>query len=120
MSTMFTQVTGLARGYNRAEVDEFFEFARQVYEDETDEELTHRDIHTALFDLGRAGYVTSEVDAALDRLENAFVARNRQLIIAEQGAAGWSAFLNTQAKTLYPRLTRRPGDRFRAPTKGHG
>lgn len=120
MATMFTQVTGLRRGYDRAEVDEFFEFARRVYEDQTDEVLSHRDIHTALFDLTRSGYVTAEVDAALDRLENAFVARNRQTVIGQQGPQGWSAFLNEQAKTLYPRLTRMPGERFAHPSKGRG
>lgn len=120
MATMFTKVTGLRRGYDVSEVDEFFEFARQVYEDQTDEELSHRDIHTAVFGLTRAGYVTAEVDAALDRLENAFVARNRQVVMGQHGQQGWSAFLNRQAKTLYPRLTRAAGDRFSHPHKGRG
>lgn len=120
MSQMFTSVTGLKRGYCHEEVNEYFEFARQVYQGETSEELSHRDIHTTVFDLKRGGYVTQEVDAAMDRLENAFVARNRQLYINEQGPEGWSAFLNEQAKTLYPRLTRKPGQRFRSPQRGHG
>lgn len=120
MSQMFTSVTGLKRGYCHEEVNEYFEFARQVYQGETSEELTHREIHTTVFELKRGGYVTQEVDAAMDRLENAFVARNRQIYINKQGPDGWSTFLNEQAKTLYPRLTRKAGERFRSPERGRG
>ncbi len=120
MSQNFTRASGLRRGYDRAEVDEFFGFAREVYQDQTDEPLTHRDIHTSIFSLVRGGYVTTEVDAAMDRLENAFVARDRQNFVTTHGQGAWAGELNERAQTLYPRLKRADGTRFSQPARGQG
>lgn len=120
MSQMFTVSTGLRRGYAQAEVNEFFEYARSVYESQIDDSLTQREIHTHVFGMERGGYVIGEVDAAMDRLENAFVAKHRQDVLNTRGPSGWSEELNNQAQTLYPRLSRKAGTRFAPPTKGKG
>ncbi|CAN5262654.1 DivIVA domain-containing protein [soil metagenome] len=110
--TMFRTVSGLHSGYDPDEVDDFFEHARAVYESGPAGTLSGKDIRSVAFDLVRRGYQTSAVDAALDRLEAAFVARARADFLAEQGQAAWMARLAEQARTLYTRLTRPDGERF--------
>lgn len=120
MASMFTKVSGLRKGYDTDEVDDFFAHARMVYEGANVEPLVHRDIHTAVFDVVRGGYDTDEVDGALNRLEDAFVTKERQDTIAQQGQAAWSALLNERARSMYPRLKRPSGDKFSHPRKGYG
>ena len=110
--TMFRTVSGLHRGYNPDEVDEFFEHARSVYENGPAGALSARDLRSVAFDVVRRGYLTSAVDAALDRLEAAFVARARAEFLADKGQPAWLARLAEQAHTLYGRLTRPDGERF--------
>ncbi|WP_136520410.1 MULTISPECIES: DivIVA domain-containing protein [Cellulomonas] len=114
---MFRTVTGLRRGYDPDEVDEFFSHARSLYEQGPANGLSSAQVRDVAFDMVRGGYVTAAVDAALDRLEAAFVARHRAQFIAEQGQDAWMAHLGTQARTLYGRLGRPDGDRF-APPEG--
>lgn len=120
MAAMFETVSGFKKGYDTAEVDDFFEHARQVYEGSATEPLTHRDIHTCVFDVARGGYDTDQVDAALNRLENAFVGKEKQIVVAQGGPQAWAALLNDRAKALYPRLARPKGQRFSNPSKGVG
>ncbi len=114
---MFRTVSGLRRGYDPDEVDEFFAHARSVYEQGPPQALSGADVRRVAFDLVRGGYVTAAVDAALDRLEAAFVARHRAQFVAERGQDAWMAQLGGQARTLYGRLGRPDGDRF-APPEG--
>lgn len=120
MAAMFETVSVMKKGYDKDEVDDFFDLAREAYEGKTDEYVTHRDIHTCVFDVVRGGYNTDQVDAAMNRLENAFVAREKQIAVAQGGLATWTGILNEKAKTLYPRLGRPRGERFAHPTKGVG
>ncbi|MBO9569693.1 MULTISPECIES: DivIVA domain-containing protein [Cellulomonas] len=114
---MFRTVSGLRRGYDPDEVDEFFSHARAVYEQGPAGTMSGADVRTVAFDMVRGGYVTAAVDAALDRLEAAFVARHRAQFVADNGQDAWMAHLGTQARTLYGRLGRPDGDRF-APPEG--
>jgi len=114
---MFRTVSGLKQGYDPDEVDEFFSHARAVYEKGPAGALASKDVRAVAFDMVRGGYVTSAVDAALDRLEAAFVARSRAEFVAQHGQEAWMAKLGEQARTLYGRLTRPDGERF-APPKG--
>ena len=115
--TMFRRVTGVRTGYHPEEVDDFFTHARTVYEQGPSGALSSKDVRTVAFDLVRHGYSTTAVDAALDRLEAAFVARARADFIAERGRQAWLEQLAEQARTLYGRLTRPDGERF-SPPKG--
>jgi DivIVA domain-containing protein len=110
--TMFRRVTGVRSGYHPEEVDDFFGHAKSVYESGPAGALSSKDVRTVSFDLVRHGYSTTAVDAALDRLEAAFVARARQEYIAEHGRQAWLETLAEQARSLYGRLTRPDGERF--------
>ncbi|GIG25238.1 DivIVA domain-containing protein [Cellulomonas denverensis] len=113
---MFRRVSGMKTGYHTEEVDDFFAHARTVYEQGPAGALTGKDVRTVAFDLVRHGYSTTAVDAALDRLEAAFVARSRADFINERGRQAWLEHLADQARTLYGRLTRPDGERFAPPT----
>jgi DivIVA domain-containing protein len=115
---MFRTVSRLHSGYDPREVDEFFTRARAVYEGKVADSLTGRDVRSTAFDLVRGGYVTSAVDAALDRLEAAFVARAREQYVARHGQAAWMSQLADSARTLYGRLTRPDGQRFAPAGRG--
>lgn len=118
MSSLFSTVTRLRTGYDKDEVDEFFDHARQAYEGRTPEQLTSADIQASTFDLVRGGYDTHEVDAALDRLEGAFVARRRAEYVAAHGQEAWMQALAERAHTLYDRLGRPDGERFAPADRG--
>lgn len=117
MSALFGTVSVLKTGYDKDEVDEFFDHARQAYEGRAAQPLSASDIQRATFDLVRGGYETHEVDAALDRLEAAFVARQRAEHVNAHGQDAWMAALAERARTLYGRLGRPDGMRF-APAEG--
>src|SRR3954447_16564767 len=115
---MFRTVSGLKQGYDPDEVDDFFAHARQVYEQGPAASLAGKDVRSVAFDMVRGGYVTAAVDAALDRLEAAFVSRARAEFVAANGQQAWMAKLGEQARTLYGRLGRPDGDRFAGPPGG--
>ncbi|QTE30561.1 DivIVA domain-containing protein [Pengzhenrongella sicca] len=115
---MFRTVSKLHSGYATQEVDEFFDLARRAYEGEATEKLTGREVRATAFDVVRGGYSTGAVDAALDRLEAAFVARTRQEFVAAHGQQAWMVQLADGARTLYGRLTRPDGERFAPAHRG--
>ena len=78
------------------------------------------EVRTVAFELARGGYDPSAVDAALDRLEGAFVQRHRADFIAERGQDAWMEHVAQRATTLYPRLVRPAGERFAPPARGRG
>ena len=112
MSGMFTTVSRFRTGYAPAEVDEFFATARAVYEGEGPATLTAADVRDVAFSLVNGGYAWDAVDSALDRLEAAFVARERSEYVGQHGQEAWMARMAELARTLYPRLTRGDGKRF--------
>ena len=117
---MFRTVPRLRSGYATDEVDEFFDVARRAYEGRGDK-LTGRDVRTMAFDIRRGGYASGAVDAALDRLEAAFVARARQEFVAAHGQQAWMDQLADGARTLYGRLTRPDTQKFAPAGRGeHG
>ena len=59
------------------------------------------------------------MDAALDRLEAAFLQRRRAAFVAKNGRQAWMDQVTQLATTLYPRLLRPAGERF-APASGQG
>lgn len=109
---MFSTVSKTKIGYDIDDVDDFFAQARETYEGITNDILTFRDVNTCVFDTQRGGYDPAEVDAALERLEVAFVAKERQEFTARGGPQVWMAQISERAQTLYPRLQRPAGERF--------
>lgn len=119
MTGMFRTVSRMRTGYATEDVDEFFDHARNVYEHGHQGDLSGGDVRAASFDLVRGGYATTAVDAALDRLEAAFVARARAQHVAAYGQQAWMDLLAEQARSLYGRLTRPEGERFAPAAAGH-
>lgn len=118
MTGMFRSAGRLRTGYDPDQVDDFFQHARRVYEGEVREPLTGYDVRRAAFDLVRGGYRAAAVDAALDRLERAFVSRQRTEYVATHGQQAWLEHLAGQARTLYGRLARPDGERFATARRG--
>ena len=120
MST-FTRSGALRRGYRVADVDEFFSHARELYQkDKLPDELNAERVRTVAFPLTRNGYSTVEVDQALERLERACWQRKRASVVTTSGTDAWLMEAYESASTLYPRLNRPRGERFRAPVRGRG
>lgn len=113
---MFRTVSRFRTGYDPDQVDTFFTHARRVYEGDAAEPLNGADVRRAAFDLVRGGYATSSVDGALDRLERAFMTRERQNVLGAQGQQAWMEHMADRARSLYERLRRPEGERF-APAK---
>jgi DivIVA domain-containing protein len=64
------------RGYDRTQVEEFFDRAKQVWDaGGPPGAVSSWHIRTVGFDLRRDGYSVPDVDAALDRIEDAFAQR---------------------------------------------
>lgn len=78
MSFQFPLVAPKLLGYAPDQVDLFVQQARAQFEDPTAETVTASSIRNTEFDLVKGGYLISAVDAALDRLEDTFAAREIQ------------------------------------------
>ncbi|GAB2991933.1 DivIVA domain-containing protein [Actinotalea caeni] len=122
MADTFPRTGRWSSGYDVEQVDEFFEQARAAYEDDgaSGTTMTAEDVRNAAFDLVRGGYDPAHVDAALDRLEAAFVQRARARHIGQAGQDAWMEEVARRATTLYPRLVRPAGERFAPPERGRG
>jgi len=101
-----------AKGYARSEVDEFLERARRSYDEVDDTPLTAAEIRHTSFSLTKGGYSTVHVDAALERLEDAFALRERERAFQEKGRDSWLASARQTAQVILNRLSRPEGKRF--------
>ncbi|WP_285117142.1 DivIVA domain-containing protein [Leifsonia sp. fls2-241-R2A-40a] len=100
-------------GYDAEQVDEFLQTARRAYDgDEDAPEMTAADIRHVAFSMAKGGYSTSHVDAALERLEDAFAARERESVRSRRGDATWFEEARTTAQVVLNRLDRPLGQRF--------
>ncbi|WP_151952900.1 DivIVA domain-containing protein [Brevibacterium sp. Marseille-P9724] len=114
MEKSFPRMSGWKSGYDPGQVDSFFKRARESYEREQPGpgDLDARAVRTVGFDLVRRGYHVGVVDAALDRLEDAFAKSSRERLIAEEGEKAWMDRLSSAAGSLQARLERPRGERF--------
>jgi DivIVA domain-containing protein len=119
-TAMFPHVSRWSRGYDPDQVDDFFARARIAYEGPLESSMRGADVRTVAFDLVRGGYASAAVDGALDRLEGAFVRRERAGFVARQSQKEWMSAVAERATTLYPRLVRPRGERFAPPERGRG
>ena len=121
MTDMFPRVGYLHHGYDCEQVDDFFASVKAAYERTVVDPngLAPLDIRHAAFDLTGRGYKTTAVDAALDRLEDAFAVRIRDQFVHANGRDAWNAQLAARAQVLYDRLRRPKGDRFSRPAILH-
>lgn len=98
-------------GYNIAQVDDFLDRTHSMYESSTPV-LTQEDIQLASFDLEKNGYVISQVDAVLIRLEKAVVDQRTQYTLSTTGRDAWQEDLLALARTLQERAEAAPRQRF--------
>lgn len=101
-------------GYDTEQVDEFLQAARVAYDgdDAAGATLTAADIRHTAFAMHKGGYSTTHVDAALERLEDAFAAREREAVRAAKGESAWFEEARTTAQVVLNRLARPVGHRF--------
>src|SRR5699024_3282079 len=85
--TTSPRMSGWKNGYDPKQVDSFFKRARESFERPPPQpgDLDSRAVRTVGFDLVRKGYHVAVVDAALDRLEDAFAKQARDRLIAQSG-----------------------------------
>lgn len=113
MSTTFPRSHRSKRGYNIDQVEEFLEEARQAYSvDQGAVALTAESIRRTAFDMQKGGYSPSHVDAALERLEDAFAARQRERMLPQVGEEAWYGRARQTAQAVLDRLDRPLGRRF--------
>ncbi len=103
-------------GYDVSQVDAFLERAHTLY-DSDDDQLTQQDIQNVSFDLCKNGYVISQVDAALARLERAVVDKQTAREIAQDGRVAWKAQTEEMYRSISRHASRAAKERFRAGDK---
>ena len=112
MSTTFPKTR--KRGYNVDEVEDFLEDARRAYSSAVVENsvVNAESIRRTAFSLQRGGYSSSHVDAALERLEDAFAAREREHALQLAGEDAWFQETRVIAQEVVNRLARPARHRF--------
>lgn len=122
--THFSRVPRTARGYHVEDVDSFFAQAKGAYDrgastsaTSSGKSVSSVDVRTVAFRLRRGGYDIHAVDSSLDRLEDAFAARERERLVEEAGDQGLLDELTRRAATLQGRLDRPAGERFSHPRR---
>ena len=112
MDSTFPVVDKREKGYSAQQVDDFFHRAKAEY-DAPRSSLTSADIRRIGFDVVRGGYRTQSVDAALDRLEEAFSERERSDALVSDGPDAWRERAKARARVIVDRLQRPAGKKFR-------
>jgi DivIVA domain-containing protein len=114
MGTTFPRTRRTRRGYRVDEVEKFLEEARSAYDGSPEEDgaLDAAAIRKVAFGLERGGYSTAHVDAALERLEDAFALREREQAYRTVGDKAWFGQARAGAQELLDRLARPDNHRF--------
>ena len=112
VSTTFPRINKKKLGYNLDQVEEFLESTRLAYDDGGTQRLTAADIRHTAFGMQKGGYSPEHVDAALERLEDAFATRERERATQERGEQAWLADARSTAQVLINRLGRPTGEKF--------
>ena len=102
-------------GYDVAQVDAFLAEVRRAYDAEggATPGIDAATIRHTSFRMRRGGYAPPQVDAALERLEDAFAARERERDIARMGEEAWLRRAHERADEITARLARPDGEKFR-------
>jgi len=99
-------------GYDPEAVDSFLERARVAFEG-SDSSMTSSDVRSVAFAMKKGGYVTTDVDTAVERLEDSFADRERDVRVADVGQDAWNAEARESAQDIVNRTGRPRGRRFR-------
>lgn len=114
MSTTFPRAHARILGYSVEEVENFLDEARRAYGTDRPDltSVNAASIRRTAFSMERGGYATSFVDAALERLEDAFAMRERDRIVAETSESEWYGRARATAQAIIDRLDRPVKNRF--------
>ena len=112
MTTTFPTAKRRSTGYDQREVDAFLARARAAYDADDEGGMTSDEIRHVSFGLKKGGYSTAYVDAALERLEDAFFLRERERAFEEAGKREWLSSARETAQVILNRLARPDGERF--------
>jgi len=114
VSTTFPRSRKSKLGYNVDQVEDFLEEARRAYTSDRGDSsvVSSRSIRKLAFAMQKGGYSPTHVDSALERLEDAFAARERDRAIAELGETAWYANARAEAQEILNRLARHDGKKF--------
>jgi DivIVA domain-containing protein len=115
VSLTFPRVKRSKAGYNVDEVEDFLEEARQAYSADRSAPtvVSAESIRRTAFDMEKGGYSVTHVDAALERLEDAFAAREKDRSVAQSGDQNWYGAARVTAQAALDRLARGEGHKFR-------
>ncbi|PPL14472.1 MFS transporter permease [Microterricola pindariensis] len=114
VSTTFPRARRPKLGYKVEQVEEFLRLARAVYDGTApaDTTLSADGIRRTAFAMAKNGYSTAHVDAALERLEDAFAAREREQAAQAMGDAAWFQEARSSAQEILNRIARPAKHRF--------
>ncbi len=115
VSSTFPRTRKSRFGYDTDEVEEFLEDARRAYTAQQGEGtlISADTIRDTGFTMRKGGYSPTHVDAALERLEDAFATRERERAVAAAGDQAWYAQARGRAQAILDRIVRPRGKRFR-------
>ena len=115
MSSTFPHTRKSRLGYDVDEVEDFLEDARRAYTTEVGGAtlVTADSIRDTGFTMRKGGYSPVHVDAALERLEDAFAVRERERAFAQTGDQAWYTRARGGAQAILDRIVRPRGKRFR-------
>ncbi|MFT4124145.1 MAG: DivIVA domain-containing protein [Microbacteriaceae bacterium] len=115
MSSTFPRTRSSVLGYAIEHVEEFLEDARRAYAANPGQPgvVTSDTIRRTAFPMKKGGYSPAHVDAALERLEDAFAQRERERALQLPGGQeAWYAQARESARQIVERLSRPAGERF--------
>lgn len=103
------------KGYDPAQVEDFLDDAKRAYSAPvgTPAVLTSKQIRNTAFGLRTGGYSTEHVDAALERLEEAFAERERAAAVSVVGENQWYGTVRGAAQEVLDRTARPPKHKFK-------
>lgn len=122
MSYAFVQSGKKKLGYDISQVDEFLNLARQQYNEPSRQLVTSLDVRSIRFKLVKNGYSISVVDAALEKLEDAFAASEFNKEVISLGFFEFEEDLDNLRKELLARCNRPNKKKFskrKYPNKGY-
>jgi len=116
VSAPFPRTRTSTLGYDVEEVDDFLAKARLAYDERLASTggyaLTSEMVRNTAFGMQKGGYYAPAVDAALERLEDAFALRERDRAYQAAGDEAWYAEARRRAGEILARLERPAGQKF--------
>lgn len=100
------------RGYDPAQVDSLLELAKRQYDNPDSVLLRASDLRGIRLELVPGGYAVSQVDAALDNLEDYFIRTEVNAFRERFGEGELDKRFEELRQTLIPRLSREKNRRF--------